>query len=103
MGQVDNLRTDCQSVQPGGEPGRAPEFRIEFRSSPAARTLTTTGRLTKERELLMRFLVKLMRGLHYTIGISTPPPEQERFYVFVWLAIAVLMVLFFLVTLWVLQ
>jgi len=44
----------------------------------------------------MRFLVKVMRGLHLTIGISTPPPEQERFYVFVWLAIgAVLVALFF--------
>jgi hypothetical protein len=51
----------------------------------------------------MRFLIKLMRGLHCTIGISTPPPEQERFYVFVWLAIGVLMVLFFLVMLWVMQ
>ena len=51
----------------------------------------------------MRFLVKGMRGLHCTIGISTPRPEQERFYVFVWLGIGVLMVLFFLVMLWVMQ
>ncbi|HEY1184434.1 MAG TPA: hypothetical protein VGE89_09645 [Bryobacteraceae bacterium] len=51
----------------------------------------------------MRFLIKLMRGLHLTVGISTPPPEQERFYVFVWLAIGALMVLFFLVMLWVMQ
>jgi len=51
----------------------------------------------------MRFLVKLMRGLHYTIGISTPAPEQERFYVFVWLGIGVLMVLFFLGMLYVMQ
>ncbi len=51
----------------------------------------------------MRFLVGLMRGLHNTIGISTPPPEQERLYVFVWLAIGVLMALFLLVMLWVMQ
>jgi len=51
----------------------------------------------------MRFLVKLMRGLHYTIGISTPPPEKERFYVFVWLGIGAVMVLFFLGMLYVMQ
>jgi hypothetical protein len=61
------------------------------------------GQNQGERELPMRFLIKLMRGLHLTIGISTPPPEQERFYVFVWLAIGVVMVLFFLVMLWVMQ
>jgi len=52
---------------------------------------------------MMRFLVKLMRGLHYTIGISTPAPEEERFYVFVWLAIIAVMVSLFLVMLWVMQ
>ena len=51
----------------------------------------------------MRFLVKVMRGLHYTIGISTPPPEKEHFYVFVWLAIGAVMALFFLIMLWVMQ
>jgi len=59
--------------------------------------------VAKEPRIADAILVKLMRGLHCTIGISTPPPEQERFYVFVWLAIGVLMVLFFLVMLWVMQ
>jgi hypothetical protein len=53
--------------------------------------------------MLMRFLIALMRGLHGTIGISTPPPEQERFYVFVWLAIGAVMALFVLIMLWVMQ
>ena len=39
----------------------------------------------------VRFLIDLMRGLHMTIGIHTPPPEQERLYVFVWIGIIVLM------------
>ncbi len=37
----------------------------------------------------MRFLISLMRGLHMVIGIHTPPPGQERLYVFVWIGIIV--------------
>ena len=39
----------------------------------------------------MRFLIGLVRGLHMTIGIHTPPPNQERLYVFVWIGIIVFM------------
>ena len=39
----------------------------------------------------MRFLIGLMRGLHMTIGIHTPPPEEERLYVYVWIGIIVFM------------
>ena len=39
----------------------------------------------------MRFLISLVRGLHMTIGIHTPPPDQERLYVFVWIGIIVFM------------
>jgi hypothetical protein len=39
----------------------------------------------------VQFLIALMRGLHMTIGIHTPPPEQERLYVFVWIGIIVFM------------
>ena len=35
----------------------------------------------------MGFLIGLMRGLHMAIGIHTPPPGQERLYVYVWLGI----------------
>jgi hypothetical protein len=74
--------------------------RAEIRPGVSSSALLADRRSS---QLLMRFLVKLMRGLHYTIGISTPPPEQERFYVFVWLGIGVLMVLFFLGMLYVMQ
>jgi hypothetical protein len=33
----------------------------------------------------MRFLASLIEGLHYTIGIRTPPPEQLRKIAIVWL------------------
>ena len=33
----------------------------------------------------MRFLTSLIEGLHYTIGIRTPPPEQLRTIAIVWL------------------
>jgi hypothetical protein len=39
----------------------------------------------------VRFLISLMRGLHMTIGIHTPPREQERLYVFVWIGIIIFM------------
>jgi hypothetical protein len=39
----------------------------------------------------MNFLRSLVRGLHMTIGINTPSPEQETLYVFVWIGIILLM------------
>jgi hypothetical protein len=41
---------------------------------------------------MMKFLGGVVRGLHMTIGIHTPPPEQEAFYVFVWIGIILFMV-----------
>ncbi len=40
----------------------------------------------------MRFLTSLIEGLHYTIGIRTPPPEQLRKIAIVWLASIVVIV-----------
>jgi Mg2+ and Co2+ transporter CorA len=34
-------------------------------------------------------MIGLMRGLHMAIGIHTPPPEQERQYVWMWIGIIV--------------
>jgi hypothetical protein len=42
--------------------------------------------------LMMKFLTGLVRGLHMTIGIHTPPPEQEALYVFVWIGIILFMI-----------
>lgn len=39
----------------------------------------------------MNFLRGLVRGLHMTIGIQTPPPEQETLYVYVWIGIILFM------------
>ena len=33
----------------------------------------------------MKFLTSLIEGLHYTLGIRTPPPEQLRTIAIVWL------------------
>ena len=33
----------------------------------------------------MRFITSLIEGLHYTIGIRTPPPDQLRTIAIVWL------------------
>ena len=45
----------------------------------------------------MRFLTSLIEGLHYTIGIRTPPPEQLRTIAIVWLvSIVVIVVTIFL-------
>jgi hypothetical protein len=32
----------------------------------------------------MKFLASLIEGLHYTIGIRTPPPDQLRKIAIVW-------------------
>jgi hypothetical protein len=39
----------------------------------------------------MGLLRSMVRGLHMAIGISTPAPEQETLYVFVWIGILLLM------------
>ncbi len=33
----------------------------------------------------MKFLTDLINGLHYSLGISTPRPEQVRMVVLLWL------------------
>ena len=33
----------------------------------------------------MRFLAAVVRYLHYTIGITTPRPDQERMFVAIWI------------------
>jgi len=38
---------------------------------------------------MMKWLEDLVRGLHWSIGISEPPPGQERFYVYVWIGILI--------------
>ena len=40
---------------------------------------------------MMKLLADLVRGLHWSIGITPPRPEQERQLVFVWLGIVVFM------------
>jgi len=40
----------------------------------------------------MKFLTSLIEGLHYTIGIRTPPPEQLRIIAIVWLVSIVVIV-----------
>ncbi len=40
---------------------------------------------------LMRFLVAVFKAVHEAIGISTPPPDQERRFVYMWLGILAVM------------
>ena len=45
---------------------------------------------------MIKFLAQLFRGLHYVIGISTPPPgSSDRKFVFAWLAGIAFFVAFF--------
>jgi hypothetical protein len=41
----------------------------------------------------LRFLTSLIEGLHYTIGIRTPPPDQLRKIAIIWLVSIVSIVL----------
>ena len=41
----------------------------------------------------MPFLAAVVRYLHYTLGITTPRPEQERMFVFIWIGATVLIVI----------
>ena len=38
----------------------------------------------------MRFLATVVRYLHYTIGITTPRPDQERMFIFIWMGATLL-------------
>ena len=42
--------------------------------------------------LPVKFLTSLITGLHYTIGISTPTPDQVRRAVLAWIASMVIIV-----------
>ena len=33
----------------------------------------------------MKLILELMRLFHYTVGITTPEPKQERLVLFVWI------------------
>lgn len=35
----------------------------------------------------MKFLGAVVRALHYTIGISPPPADQETLFVLIWMGI----------------
>lgn len=36
---------------------------------------------------MLKFLANMVRGLHMTIGITPPKPEEERLSVFLWTGI----------------
>lgn len=38
----------------------------------------------------MKFFAAVVRYLHYTIGITTPRPEQERLFVGIWIGATLL-------------
>jgi hypothetical protein len=40
----------------------------------------------------LKFITSLIEGLHYTIGIRTPPPEQLRKIAIIWLVSIVVIV-----------
>ncbi len=46
-------------------------------------------------------LVRLMRILHMTIGISEPRPEDEKLIALVWVALIVMLIVIFVVGLFV--
>jgi hypothetical protein len=55
----------------------------------------TTARLTVPGlgGAMIKFLAQLIRGLHYIIGISEPPPDtSDRTFVFTWLGMIALFV-----------
>ena len=39
---------------------------------------------------MIRLLAIVVRYLHYTIGITTPRPDQERMFVAIWIAASLL-------------
>ena len=63
---------------------------VYFLAFNAAMLLLAAGVLA--RVLPVRFLTGLLTGLHYTIGISTPTPEQVRRAVIVWIVSVVVIV-----------
>ena len=42
------------------------------------------------------WLVQIIRGLHMSIGITAPPPEQTWIYALVWVGVWVVIVVMFL-------
>jgi hypothetical protein len=47
---------------------------------------------------MIKFLAQLFRGLHYIVGISTPPPgTSDRMFVFAWLVGIAFTVAFFVI------
>jgi hypothetical protein len=50
---------------------------------------------------MLDLLVRLVRVIHMTIGISEPKPTEERAIALVWLALFVLLALVFIVGLFV--
>ena len=50
---------------------------------------------------MIKFLAQLFRGLHYIVGISTPPPgTSDRMFVFAWLGGIMFFAAFFLIFLY---
>jgi hypothetical protein len=44
---------------------------------------------------MIKFLAQLLRGLHYIVGISAPPPDtSDRIFVFAWLGAIAFIVAF---------
>jgi hypothetical protein len=41
---------------------------------------------------VIRLLAIVVRYLHYTIGITTPRPDQERMFIAIWLAASLLII-----------
>ena len=41
---------------------------------------------------MIRLLAIIVRYLHYTIGITTPRPDQERMFVAIWIVASLLIV-----------
>jgi hypothetical protein len=45
---------------------------------------------------MIPFLARVFRGVHFVLGMSVPPPEQdERVFVFVWVAVLLVFVALF--------
>jgi hypothetical protein len=45
---------------------------------------------------MSKWLVQVVRGLHMSIGITPPPPEQSLIYALVWLGVWVMIMGMFL-------
>ena len=64
--------------------------RLQNRSRDARGKAWSEGsrEVTHREGFMIRFLANLLRGLHFVIGITAPPPEHnERLFVFAWLGV----------------